>query len=478
MGIYTDFLNATVVLDTSDPIVALDRAAHIEITRLQAGGDLVCPAAFAVANEVQSIAVFADEITAGNYTLTVLLKSAETFTTANIAYNANAATIETAVDVAATGNITSWTNGDITVSGGALTATPVVLTFDGDSVLGKNHSLTTVADVDLTQDTIGTEVETNKGVAPVNEVQSIAVYTGGTVTAGNFTLTILLADTTTVTTANLLFSASAATIETAIDVAATAAAVPSWTNGDITVALAGNMTANDATLTYDGTSVAALDHGQVVCADVDLAGGGTVNGTVETTPGVTAEDEVQGVAVFADSVTSGNYTLEFTIAAVNFTTANIAYDAAAATIETAIDVAATAGGVAAWTNGDITVSGGPLNDAAVVLTFDGTSVDELDQNTVVIADVDLVADPIPVVSVTTSGQEQRTAWAILYAMGLVTSGMPLQGVTPTGLSLASTPQTNASWPRPGTIRALCEQASIDDDNSAVYTALIALFNIN
>ncbi len=105
-----------------------------------------------------------------------------------------------------------------------------------------------------------------------------------------------------------------------------------------------------------------------------------------TTPGVAATtDEVQEIEQYAVNPVGGSFTLTLTLngAPNAVTTAPIAYNAAAAVVEAAIDAAVTADtGVATaitWVNGDISVSGGPLTAAALVLTFDGTSVDELDQ---------------------------------------------------------------------------------------------------
>lgn len=100
-----------------------------------------------------------------------------------------------------------------------------------------------------------------------------------------------------------------------------------------------------------------------------------------TTPGVAATtNEVQAIEQYAVNFSGGTFTLTFdlNLATGDFTTAAIAYNANAATVETAIDVAATLAGVTGWANGDITVSGGPLTAGDLVLTFDGTSVDQLD----------------------------------------------------------------------------------------------------
>ena len=101
----------------------------------------------------------------------------------------------------------------------------------------------------------------------------------------------------------------------------------------------------------------------------------------EFAPVVTSAIQTLFAYVLAPS--SGNFTLKITLADtfatdVSFTTAAIAFDATASTIETAIDTAAT-GVVTGWTNGDISVSGGPLStaDADIVITFDGDSVKDL-----------------------------------------------------------------------------------------------------
>jgi len=111
-----------------------------------------------------------------------------------------------------------------------------------------------------------------------------------------------------------------------------------------------------------------------------------LSGTPEstTTPGVPATtDEVQSIAQYATNPIGGTFTLTFALVGTNgnFTTAAIAYDASAATVETAIDVAATAAGFVGWTNGDISVSAAvtDLTDGALTLTFDGTSVLQTDQ---------------------------------------------------------------------------------------------------
>lgn len=108
-----------------------------------------------------------------------------------------------------------------------------------------------------------------------------------------------------------------------------------------------------------------------------------------TTQGVNpGTDEVQVLAQFARAPSGGTYTLYFEDEAGNsFKTAGIAYNAAAATIETAIDTAATGASYPSWTNGDITVTesgAAGISDGTVTLTFDGVSVDEKNWNPVII----------------------------------------------------------------------------------------------
>lgn len=140
MGMYSDFLNNATTLDINTPIDAADKSAYNELKRQYQRADRPYPSNVATRNEVQSLS--ANDHTGGTFTLAFTLESGETFTTAGIAYNANAATIEGAIDTAATAaSIADWTNGDISVSGGAANANPVVFTFDGDSVAGTNPAL-------------------------------------------------------------------------------------------------------------------------------------------------------------------------------------------------------------------------------------------------------------------------------------------------------------------------------------------------
>jgi hypothetical protein len=151
MGVYTNLKADSVTWDTSAVSVATNRAITRDIASWEARqGDPGYPSGYAEADEVQEIDTYNGVVSGGNFTLTIELRDGTSVTTANIVYDAAAATIETAIDVAATGNITDWTNADISVAlTGNLTANAATVTFDGDSVDATNHPLIVMNDIDL-----------------------------------------------------------------------------------------------------------------------------------------------------------------------------------------------------------------------------------------------------------------------------------------------------------------------------------------
>lgn len=118
--------------------------------------------------------------------------------------------------------------------------------------------------------------------AGVDEVQTLGQIASS---SGNWTLTFTVPGSAAVTTASLSFDVNAAELETAIDTAATAAAVVGWVNGHISVSGANDMNAGDIVLTFDGTSVAKKVIALSTTADVDL-NDSTPPVVVETTAGV------------------------------------------------------------------------------------------------------------------------------------------------------------------------------------------------
>ena len=111
-----------------------------------------------------------------------------------------------------------------------------------------------------------------------------------------------------------------------------------------------------------------------------------VSVTTEGSSTAPLADEVQVIAQYVRAPSGGTYTLYFEDEDGNsFTTAAIAYNAAAATIEGAIDTAAAA--YPSWTPGDISVAesgAAGLSDGTVTVTFDGTSVDDKNWDTIIV----------------------------------------------------------------------------------------------
>jgi hypothetical protein len=194
--------------------------------------------------------------------------------------------------------------------------------------------------------------------------------------------------------------------------------------------------------------------------------------------GFDVEDEVQSLAVYVGTVSGGDFTLEFTLAnGETFTTAAIAFNANAATIEGAIDTAATAASITGWTNGDISVSGGDLNTAAVVFTFDGVSVAGANHDLIVVDDAGLTGGGTAgAVSVTNEGQTTRPALAVLFLTSAISGTVPAQGEDPTDFVKAGIPGS-AVYPSHTLIRALAKEAAIEDGNEALETAILEAFGL-
>ena len=192
-----------------------------------------------------------------------------------------------------------------------------------------------------------------------------------------------------------------------------------------------------------------------------------------------AKDEVQTIPHQSDSWAADTYTLTISLprlAVGTFTTAAIAYNATAATIETAIDVAATSASVTGWTNGDITVAevgSAGVSDDAVTLTFDGASVTEQPAEATVLAATGFTA-VTPVVR-TTGGQVDREATQALFALNVISGTLqqsaeaPSDWVRPAGVG--------QSRPRAGLIKDLAVQATWEDGTDDAYNAIAALYQL-
>jgi hypothetical protein len=146
MGVLADLLANSATIDATLPREASDRVLCRKINDVIARlGDPSYPSGMdTAANEVQGIAIHEDGVDGGTFTLTFTLFGGVTFTTAAIAFGANAATIQAAIDTAADPVVQGFTAADIAITGGPLTTTPLVITFSGASVAAKNHGLTVI----------------------------------------------------------------------------------------------------------------------------------------------------------------------------------------------------------------------------------------------------------------------------------------------------------------------------------------------
>jgi trimeric autotransporter adhesin len=254
-------------------------------------------------NEIQ-VVTLNGTASSGTFTLTYAGQ-----TTGAIAYNADAATVDAALE--ALSNIGS---GDVTVTGSA--GGPWTVEFTG-ALAATNVSLMT-ADYSLL---VGT-----------NEVQTITLATGAS--GGTFTLTFLGQ-----TTSAIAYNASAATIELALEALST---IPV---GEATVAGAGPWT-----VTFSGT-LGSADVSIITINTANITGG--LSGSfAETQAGGGAENDryyinanesssYAGSFVIAGnaSVTAGTFTLAVKIGGTSFisTTAAIAFDPTAGDIQKAIE---------------------------------------------------------------------------------------------------------------------------------------------
>ena len=241
-------------------------------------------------NEIQTIAVDGTP-TGGTFYLTF-----NGSRTTDLAYNADAATIQAALlKLSSIGKDDSGNN-NVACGGGALPGTPVTVTFQND-LGGQRVPLMNAADSELTG-------------GGTNEVQTI---TQGA-TGGTFNLKVIV-DGQVETTAPIAWNAAGAAVESAIEALSI---VPS---GEATGAnSATNLSDGTVTITFSGT----LGSRDVAILAVDSAGltGGTKLATVaETTKGINTDVRVSRST---RGKTGRTVTGAFEIASVSTTTITLA----------------------------------------------------------------------------------------------------------------------------------------------------------
>lgn len=204
-----------------------------------------------------------------------------------------------------------------------------------------------------------------------------------------------------------------------------------------------------------------------------------INSRVDPSPSVAdAVNTVHVLAVDTVDHTGGNFTLTFSIRNTNgttttFTTGNIAHNADAAAIESAIDSAATSASVAGWTNSDISVSGGNLQSStAVTLTFDGASVAGRAHGTTVFNDsLTGGTSPATRVTVTAVGQTSRPAWGVLHALDVITSTIPTQ--TARASTSSVTKGSDLTRVPAWFVMSMAREAAAEDVNNDSFFSIIS-----
>jgi len=188
-----------------------------------------------------------------------------------------------------------------------------------------------------------------------------------------------------------------------------------------------------------------------------------------------ARDEVQKIVEQTGAGVGDTYTLTFSIPLTDetFTTAAIAYNATAATIETAINVAATLAAITGWTNGDISVAeenAAGLDDGYCTFTFDGTSMDDQPHDLIVLTATGFTKTGIATRE--TAGQQVRSAMFALICLNVLSGTLHYSLETPSYTKPACNSQTR---PRSALIKVLALEAAKEDCSDLIYDAILALY---
>ncbi|MCY2966524.1 MAG: hypothetical protein NT069_23315 [Planctomycetota bacterium] len=335
---------------TSNPVNAISQLDEFtEITASASGNDLILTAKTAGVPFIVSVAIggvdasnrTTDEVqtitignspTGGTFTLTF-----SGATTGAIAYNASAATVQTALEALANIGVS-----EALVTGPA--GGPWVVTFAG-ALAGVDQPLITGNPASLTGGNATVTIETiANGAVGTNEVQSLRL--NGSPTGGTFTLTFSGA-----TTGAIAYNASAATVKTALEGLATIGTGNVNTSG-------GALPSTAVVITFQG-SLAGLSLPLLTGNGGSLTGG-TLNGTVaETTAGVTGQNMKQDF-IIPDVYSGSDGFIARLPGAVNYTDSGIFNGAtSAAEMQTAlgpiygsanvsVTVIAAASGYKAW----------------------------------------------------------------------------------------------------------------------------------
>jgi hypothetical protein len=342
---------------------------------------------FAGVNCIQSLRLNGSP-TAGTFTL-----SFAGATTTAIAYNATAATVQTALEALATIGA-----GNITATGGALPAA-VTLTFTGTLAARELPQLTGNG-ANLTTSLTATVTETQAGAAGLNLIirQNLPFENNTGTTRFRYKL---------VFQGRTYYSTTFRDADGVLGLITALTSLPPLATATITGTLFQTLTGTHVyRLTFGGTAAgktaitSAISAYELTTEYVSGPWTNAPNYFVEQLP--TGTNERQTIAL-GGSPAAGTFTLTYAGA----TTTAIAYNAAAATVQTALEALASIG------SGGVSCTGGDLPGSAIVVEFvaNGLQATNLPLLTIDAANLN------PAVSITTPGQTGRTEIQTLTLTG-------------------------------------------------------------
>lgn len=220
--------------------------------------------------------------------------------------------------------------------------------------------------------------------------------------------------------------------------------------------------------------ITALDRGIVRELDALIAKG---DATLPSGASFQAVNEVQTLTASTASAGTFAITVGVSTPIGDFQVAvtAIAFDATAAEIETALDTAAGAV-IPGWTDGDISVSGGPAQTTDVVFTYDGGIAVSLQHPLSTVDGAGLTGGGPEAFAQTTGGSSVRNVWGIFEQYSVVGFGgtPPTQrGSLPTLTKITQESRIFSAQ----TLRAFAREAEIEDEITGLEADLLDAFNL-
>ena len=226
-----------------------------------------------------------------------------------------------------------------------------------------------------------------------------------------------------------------------------------------------DLRATATTMDFDGASIGEQRHVVRGLAELEAR-----QGDLDYPSGLEAEDEVQTIAKFVvteGGTLSGSFDLT-----INFNDGTSVTAAGLNILEGPFSERLAAGAVLA--------SGGPLDIAPVVVTFDGAGVagrNHPPATTNVTSVVDAEAGG-GAVTITNEGQTDRSALAVLVVTSVITNSVPVQGVPGSFTANAVVNAPNTLFPSQLLIRALAKEAAAQDELFSIETSILTAVELS